>query len=104
MAEVTDADGVRWSVRRWWWKTIPWQTGFDTLDTFIFLICLPFMLLWPFWFLAKFVGVPWTIDIKRDGTKVGSEQVKGWKQSKARVEELARSAQDGALTQFNPEA
>ena len=100
MAEVTDPDGVSWSIRRWWWKTIPWETGFATLDFLIFLVVLPFMLLWPFWLLSKWCGVPWTIVIKRDGTQVGREQVKGWKRSGTRVEEIARSAQDGTLTEF----
>lgn len=96
----TDPDGSTWSVRRWWWKTIPWETGFATLDALIFLIVLPFMLMWPFWLLAKFVGVPWTIIITRDGTEVGRERVKGWKRSRARVAEIARSARDGTLTEF----
>jgi hypothetical protein len=74
VADVTDPDGVTWSVRRWWWNTTPWETGFAT------------------------------IDIKRDGTKVGSEQVRGWKWSGQRVEELARAAQEGALTQLATEA
>jgi hypothetical protein len=100
MAEVTDPDGVTWSVRRWWWNTTPWETGFATLDGLIFFIMLPFLLMWPFWLASKWLGASWTIDIKRDGTKVGSEQVRGWRRSGQRVEELARAAQEGTLTQF----
>ncbi len=100
MARVTDPDGVRWNVRRWWWQTIPWETGFATLDALIFLLVLPFMLMWPFWLLAKWCGVPWTVQILRDGTEVGRERVKGWKQSRARVDQIARSLQDGTLTEF----
>jgi hypothetical protein len=104
VAEVTDPDGVSWSVRRWWWNASPWETGFATLDALIFFIMLPFLLLWPFWLASKWLGASWTIDIKRDGTKVGSEQVRGWERSGQRVEELARAAQEGALTQFTTEA
>lgn len=95
MADVIDPDGVRWSVRRWWWKTIPWETGFATLDFLIFLIVLPFMLMWPFWLLAKWCGVPWTIIVTRDGTEVSREKVTGWARSRARVEEIAQTMRDG---------
>lgn len=101
---VTDPDGVSWSVRRWWWKTIPWETGFATLDMLIFLIVLPFMVMWPFWLLSKCLGASWTIIIARDGTEVGREKVTGWKRSGTRIEEIARSAQEGTLTEFNAEA
>lgn len=55
MEKVTDPDGVSWRVRRWWWKTVPWETGFATLDALIFLIVLPFMVLWPFWLGVQMV-------------------------------------------------
>lgn len=38
MEKVTDPDGVRWTVRRRWWKTIPWETGFDSVDALLFVI------------------------------------------------------------------
>ncbi len=97
---MVDADGVTWSVRRWWWKTAPWETGFATLDMIIFLIVLPFMLMWPIWLSAKWLGVPWTIVIERDGTKVHQEQVRGWRESGRRVEELSQAAAAGALSQY----
>ena len=69
MTEVTDANGVKWSVNRWWFKAIPWETGIDFLDFIFFIIVLPFMILWPFWFLLKWLGVRWAIVIERDGKK-----------------------------------
>jgi len=26
---VTDPEGAEWSVRRWWFKTLPYQSGID---------------------------------------------------------------------------
>jgi hypothetical protein len=104
MADVTDPDGTTWSVRRWWLNPSIGETGLGPLDALIFLIMLPFLLVWPFWLASKWLGAAWTVDIKRDGVKVGSEKVRGWKRSGQRVEELARAAQDGALAQLKPEA
>ena len=100
VAEVTDPNGVRWRVRRWWWKTVPWETGIDFLNFIFFIIVLPFMVLWPFWFLLKWLGVRWEIVIERDGKKVGSEKVRGWRRSGQRVEELTQAAVAGGLPQY----
>ncbi len=100
MADVTDPDGVTWSVRRWWWRTVPWGTGFATIDGLIALVMLPFMLMWPFWLLAKWLGVPWTIVISRDGVKVGRERVKGWRESGLRMADIAAEIESGTLTEF----
>ncbi|MGY4708508.1 hypothetical protein ACXDF8_02915 [Mycolicibacterium sp. CBM1] len=100
MADVTDPDGVTWSVRRWWWRTVPWETGFGTIDALILLVMLPFMLMWPIWLLAKWLGVPWTIVISRDGEKVGRERVKGWRQSGERMADIAAAIEAGTLTEF----
>lgn len=97
MAKVVDPEGVAWRVRRWWWTPVPWETGFATLDMLILLIMLPFMVMWPFWLLAKWLGASWTIVIERDGTEVGRERVRGWRTSGQRVDELAQSAQAGTL-------
>lgn len=97
MQKVVDPDGVTWRIRRWWWDTVPWQTGFDTLDAIFFLIMLPFMLLWPFWLAAKWLGVAWAVKIERDGREVGSERVRGWRASGARIAELAEQAKAGTL-------
>lgn len=100
MVEVIDPEGVSWSVRRWWWRTLPWETGFATIDGFFAVLMLPFMLMWPFWLLAKWLGVPWTIVIKRDGSVAGKERVTGWRQSGERVAEIAASIEAGTLTEF----
>ncbi|AQT82869.1 hypothetical protein B1R94_16740 [Mycolicibacterium litorale] len=101
MAEVTDPEGITWSVRRWWWKTIPWETGFATLDGLIFLVVFPFMLMWPLWLLAKWLGVPWTLVITRDGTEFGRERVAGWRRSGERMADIAASIETGTLTETN---
>jgi hypothetical protein len=46
----------------------------------------------PFWFVAKWFGVPWTIVIERNGTEVGEERVRGWRNSQRRIQEIAESA------------
>ena len=102
MAEVTDPNGVTWSVHRWWFKAVPYETGIGFLDMIIFLIVLPFMIVWPFWFLLKWLGVRWAIVIERDGKKVGQELVRGWRASGNRVDELAQAAEAGALAQQYP--
>jgi len=95
---VTDSDGSTWTVRRWWWKTVPWQSGFATLDALIFLIVLPFMLMWPIWLASKWLGASWTVRVERDGTAVLREKVRGWGKSGERIAELAQSAQAGELS------
>jgi hypothetical protein len=102
MTKVTDPEGVGWTVRRWWWKTVPWETGFATLDALIFVIVLPFMLMWPFWLLAKWLGASWTILVERDGEQVAREQVRGWGASGRRIAELAEQAHTGALAHLAP--
>jgi hypothetical protein len=97
---VSDPTGVEWSVQRWWFKTIPYETGIDFLDFIIFVIVLPFMIVWPFWLLLKWLGVRWSIEIRRDGTKVGEEKVRGWGNSGRRIQELSQAAAAGTLTQY----
>ncbi|MFV9636403.1 hypothetical protein [Mycobacterium neumannii] len=94
-ATVTDPEGETVTVRRWWWRTIPWETGFSTLDAFIFLLVLPFMVMWPFWLLLKWLGVSWKIVIERDGERIGRERVRGWRRSGERIYEIAASVQAG---------
>jgi hypothetical protein len=94
---VTDPSGAEWTVQRWWFKTIPYETGIDFLDFIIFIIVLPFMVVWPFWLLSKWLGARWSIEIRRDGTKVGEEKVRGWAKSGQRINEIAQSVQAGTL-------
>jgi hypothetical protein len=78
---------------------VPWETGIEFLDFIIFIVVLPFMIVWPFWFTLKWLGVPWSIEIRRDGTKVGEEHVRGWRRSGRRIDELTQAAAAGALPQ-----
>jgi hypothetical protein len=100
MAKLTviDPSGAQWSVRRWWFKTIPYETGVDFLDFIIFIIVLPFMIAWPFWLLSKWLGARWSIVIERDGQKAGEEKVRGWRKSGVRINEIAQSAQAGTFS------
>ena len=102
MAEVADPYGVKWSVHRWWFKAVPYETGIGFIDMLIFLVVLPFMVVWPFWFLLKWLGVRWAVVIERDGTKVGQELVRGWGKSGQRIAELAQAAEAGVLAQQYP--
>ena len=96
---VTDPEGAEWSVRRWWFKTLPYQSGIDFVDFIIFLIVLPFMVAWPFWLASKWLGARWSVVIERDGTKVAEEKVRGWRRSGERIQEIARAAESGTLAE-----
>jgi hypothetical protein len=91
--KLRDADGVRWSVRRDWMPLLDllnmasWGTNWFGMLNFV--IALPFILAWPFWLLAKFLGVPWRVVVKRDGEEVTVEKVAGWRASARRIDEIA---------------
>ncbi len=102
MAKVTAPGGQSVTVRRWWWRTLPWETGFATIDAVIFLIVLPFMLMWPVWLVLKWCGVPWTVLVEHDGTEIARERVRGWRASGARIEEIAAAVQSGAMPVPDP--
>ncbi|OBF21940.1 hypothetical protein [Mycobacterium sp. ACS4331] len=93
MPKVTDADGVRWSVRRQWMPLLEHlnmaSLGTDWFGMLNFVVALPFILAWPFWLLAKLFGVPWRVLVKRDGEEVTVEKVAGWRASGRRIEEIA---------------
>ncbi|MGW0158511.1 hypothetical protein ACWDUN_04235 [Mycobacterium sp. NPDC003323] len=94
MAVVTDPNGVQWSVyRRWWPFGNVVDLAFDGLIGI--LLAAPFFLLWPFWLLAKGLGVRWRIVVERDGTEVQTEFVRGWRRSGARIDELALQVSGG---------
>lgn len=88
MVDVRDANGVRWAVERKWWS-LPGQfyvtdDAFSALLMLLTLLMVPAYLGWPFWFLAKFLGLPWNSVVQRDGQQVGVEYVSGWAASKRR--------------------
>jgi hypothetical protein len=92
MQRFRDAQGVRWSVRRVWWPF--GELIWDTNDSGIFfwigaITTVPLVLAWPFWLLARVLGAPWTIHVRRKGKIVQSEKVKGFGASRRRIVELA---------------
>jgi hypothetical protein len=93
MAVVLDPHGRTWSVHRDWWP-FPGDL-LDFTDLFEIAIGLLFVVLWPFWLLAKLLGVRWVIVIERDGNEVERELVRGWRKAKARVNEVALQIASG---------
>jgi hypothetical protein len=98
VAVLTDRDGIVWSIRRRWWS---FPASLDLLGWVGDLIGVVFMILWPFWLVAKFCGVRWVISIHRDGERVGTERVRGWKNSRSRVKEIE---QEIAAGDYSPES
>ena len=98
MAEVTDADGVRWSVyRRWgyrYWNAMDGSSGEEAAGGLIINL-LQFVVISPIWLIAKGFGAPWTIVIERNGTEVREVKVRGWRNSERCIQELAESVADG---------
>jgi hypothetical protein len=76
-------------------------TGLPDGGDSIFLSVVAFILLvvgiWPFWFVAHWLGLPWRIVIKRDGSEVDEGEVRGWRRSQRRILEIAESAAAGTL-------
>jgi hypothetical protein len=93
MAVVLDPHGRAWSVHRDWWPFPGDLLDFTRL--FELVIGLLFVGLWPFWLLAKLLGVRWVIVVERDGHEVGRELVRGGSKAKARVNEIAREIASG---------
>jgi hypothetical protein len=58
-------------------------------------IGLLFVGLWPFWLLAKVLGVRWVIVVERDGHEVGRELVRGGRRAKRRINEIAHEIANG---------
>jgi hypothetical protein len=93
MAVVLDPHGRAWSVRRDWWP-FPGDL-LDFTDLFELAIGLLFVVLWPFWLVAKLFGVRWVIVVERDGHEVGRELVRGRRNAKARVNQIAFEIANG---------
>jgi hypothetical protein len=95
---VTDPDGAQWSVYRQMSFDVPrpirWIGKYSDPNTAGDLLALG-AAIWPFWFIAHWLGMRWIIDIERDGMWVGEENVRGWSESQRRIQEIARSAAAG---------
>lgn len=85
---VRDTGGTVWDVSRRWWP-FPGDALDLTFGWLEVLVAALFVVLWPFWLVAKFCGVRWVITIERDGHQVGRELVRGWNRSKGRMNEIA---------------
>jgi DivIVA domain-containing protein len=101
--EVTGPDSVRWSVyRRWgvkhWDATTYSQSVGDELIMGTINL-LQVIVMWPPWFIAKWLGVRWKIVIERDGIEAGEALVRGWRKSQRCIQEIAEMAAAGTLQQ-----
>jgi hypothetical protein len=97
MAEVTDPNGVRWSVRRRrWYDLSDFPSSGDDFGVIFILLVGGW---WPFWFIAHWLGLRWRIVIKRDGEEVHEEWLRGWRKSRRRIQEITESATVGTLQQ-----
>jgi hypothetical protein len=94
MALVRDTNGTQWSVRRRLWP-FPGDALDLTFGWFEGVLAALFALLWPFWWLTKFLGARWVIVIEREGNEVGRELVRGWRKSKKRINEIAVDVASG---------
>lgn len=92
MPTFTDAEGTRWSVRRHWMPLFDYLDmatwGVNWFGLVMFMIALPFLVVWPFWLLGKLCGVPWKIIVTRAGEVVAEEKVSGWRPSRRRIDEI----------------
>lgn len=96
MPVVRDAADVRWTVRRIWWPFGTWLLDLPDwggLFTLGLVLLAPLVVIWPFWLLARFLGAPWTIVVRRKGREQSREQVKGWAESRARMATIIAEVQ-----------
>jgi len=92
---VRDATNTRWTVRRVWWPFGTWLLDLPEwggLFALGMLLTLPLVVIWPFWLLARFLGAPWTIVVKRKGDEIHREKVTGWTASGERMAEMMAEA------------
>jgi hypothetical protein len=95
VAVVTDSTGTVWDVSRRWWP-FPGDALDLTFGWLEVLIGVLFVLIWPFWLLAKYCGVRWVITVKRNGHQVGRELVRGSGNAKRRMFEIASEIANGS--------
>ena len=88
MPAVRDAANARWTVRRVWWPFGTWLLDLPEwggLFVIGMVLMAPLVVIWPFWLLARFLGVPWTVVVRRERKEVRREKVAGWTASRDRM-------------------
>ncbi len=100
---VTDPRGAQWTVRRRRWYGMS-NFGHGGGNEIGELVLLPLLAVawWPIWFVAHWFGLPWRIVIKRGGNDVYEIEVRGWRKSRRRIQEVAESAAVGTLSETTP--
>jgi hypothetical protein len=88
VAAIRDRHGTVWNVSRRWWP-YPGDALDLTFGWIEWIIAAVFLVLWPFWLLAKYCGVRWVITIERNGNEVGRELVRGSANAKRRMNDIA---------------
>lgn len=91
MPVVRDAANTRWTVRRVWWPFGTWLLDLPEwggLFVIGMVLMAPLIVIWPFWLLARVLGVPWTLVVRRGRTEVRREKVAGWEASRDRMNEI----------------
>ena len=58
------------AVRTWLLDLPDW----DWLFILGLLVLAPLVVIWPFWLLARFLGAPWTLVVRRQGKEVRRER------------------------------
>ena len=99
MVRVTDPRGSQWSVHRRHWYDLCTLGSIDVPGEMAAVVGVVLLAvgIWPLWFVAHWLGLPWRIVIKRDGTQVDEEAVRGWGNSRRRMQEIAEAAAAGTL-------
>ena len=93
MPSRRDAENKRWTVRRVWWPFGTWLLDLPDwggLFALGLLLMAPLVVIWPFWVLAKYIGTPWTLIVRREGEEMNREQVVGWAASRERMDAILR--------------
>lgn len=98
MPSRRDADNKRWTVRRVWWPFGTWLLDLpDWGGLFVIgmVLTAPLVVIWPFWLLARFLGAPWTLVVRREGKEIRREKVAGWTASGERITAILDEARTG---------
>ena len=76
-----------------WWPFGTWLLDLPAwggLFVIGMVLTAPLVVIWPFWLLARLLGAPWTIVVRRSGEEMSREQVVGWSTSRDRMAAILR--------------